>query len=64
MGKDYGLYVVINIPEKLDCREGPDYSKTDCDEFDSKRIFNFNSLAVYDPSGELVAKYRKTMTNT
>ena len=66
MARDQAMYVVINIPEKVDCTLfGNEFaSSNECNDYSEKRIYNFNTLAVYDTNGSLVAKYRKTMTNT
>lgn len=103
LAKDNGLYVIQNIPEKIDCRVNqqpaaaetapvvvtptPDdttpgtataasleggnrrqllISKEEvaCDELTNKRVYLFNTLAIYDPSGVMVAKYRKSQTAT
>lgn len=74
--KNNSIYVVVNIPELMDCRIGGDGAtrrrrrrlvvsspaEVTCADLSEKRIYVFNSLAIYDPRGVMIAKYRKTNT--
>lgn len=67
------MYIVMNIPELLNCttvvtdqaareRKLAEDAEVTCDDLQEKRVYIFNSLAIYGPQGTLVAKYRKTNT--
>lgn len=49
--RDHKIYVVINIAEKVPCTE---------DVCPKDKIFYYNSNVVFDRTGKIIARYRKT----
>ncbi|XP_014238419.1 vanin-like protein 3 [Trichogramma pretiosum] len=50
--REYGLYVVINLQERVDCASSEDHCPAD-------GFLLYNSNCVFDRKGRVVARYRK-----